>query len=427
MTVAQPEISFPEKLEFLFHPARYKVGHGGRGSGKSWGFARALVIEGAKRPLRVLCAREIQKSIKDSVHRLLADQIAALNLGGAYEVQNTLIKARKGGEINFTGLRFNTTDIKSFEGADVCWVEEAQNVSKSSWDVLIPTIRKEASEIWVSFNPDLDTDETYKRFVKTPPPGAVVQEINWRDNPWFPDTLRAEMEHLKATDYDAYLNVWEGKCKQSVDGAIYAEELRAAVANKRITRVPYDESFPVHCFWDLGFADFTSIWFGQWVGMEWRVIDFYQNHLKKLAHYAKVLREKPYVYGKLHLPHDAEAKTLGTGQSVQEMLTELSFEVEIVPRLSLADGIAAGRALFSRAWIDEDNCIDGLQALRRYKYDFDADTGQYSKTPKHDDASHASDAWRYMAIAAQGVSAKRAEKHRTLPPAGRGRFDWMAG
>ena len=158
-------VEFPEKLEFLFQPSRYKVLYGGRGSGKSWGVARALLVIGLQKSTRVLCAREFQNSISDSVHALLADQIKSLGLEDFYTVQNTSIFGKNGTEFLFAGLKHNITKIKSFEGVDVCWVEEAQTTSKSSWDVLIPTIRKENSEIWVTFNPELDTDETYKRFV----------------------------------------------------------------------------------------------------------------------------------------------------------------------------------------------------------------------------------------------------------------------
>ena len=152
----QTKAQFPQKLEFLSKPYRYKVAYGGRGSGKSWGFARELLIQGATKKLRVLCAREIQRSIKQSVHQLLSDQIQQLNLGSFYQVLESEIRGINGTQFNFTGLANNTVEsIKSFEGVDIVWVEEAQTVSKRSWDILIPTIRKPKSEIWVSFNPDL--------------------------------------------------------------------------------------------------------------------------------------------------------------------------------------------------------------------------------------------------------------------------------
>jgi phage terminase large subunit len=195
-------IQLPTKLEPLFKPARYKVLYGGRGGAKSWGAARALLTIGTTRKIRVLCAREIQKTIADSVHKLLADQIKELELSG-YSVQESSIFHDNGTEFVFTGIRgMDIGKIKSFEGVDVCWVEEAQTVSKKSWDVLIPTIRKPASEIWLTFNPDLDTDETYRRFVDDPPAGAVLIPVGWQDNPWFPDVLAKERDDLKRRDPD---------------------------------------------------------------------------------------------------------------------------------------------------------------------------------------------------------------------------------
>jgi phage terminase large subunit len=155
--MAASNAQFPAKLQFLFHPQRYKVLYGGRGGAKSWGIARALLIQGTQRPLRILCARETQRSIGDSVHKLLSDQIEALGLGAFYAVQKSTILGANGTEFIFAGIRQNVSNIKSYEACDICWVEEAQTVSKSSWDVLIPTIRKTDSEIWVSFNPDLET------------------------------------------------------------------------------------------------------------------------------------------------------------------------------------------------------------------------------------------------------------------------------
>src|SRR4051812_34892746 len=172
---------FPAKLQFLFKPKRYKIAYGGRGGAKSWGFARALLILGAQRTLRILCARETQKSIADSVYKLLCDQISDLGLSQFYEITKTNIRGANGTEFTFAGIRQSSVgDIKSYEGCDICWVEEAQIVSKRSWEILIPTIRKDGSEIWISFNPDLETDETYKRFVISPPSESSPVKINWR-------------------------------------------------------------------------------------------------------------------------------------------------------------------------------------------------------------------------------------------------------
>ena len=390
---------FPEKLQPLFTPKRYKIAHGGRGGSKSWAFAMAFLIIGVQRPIRVLCARELQKSIKASVHRVLADQIKRLGLQAHYKVLDASIRGVNGTEFAFEGLRHNADQIKSYEGVDYCWVEEAATVSKSSWKFLIPTIRKDGSEIWVSFNPELEEDETYQRFVMFPPTESIVIEINWRDNPWFNDILRQEMEDLKARDYAEYLVVWEGQCRQAVEGAIFADELIQVKKESRILNIPYDSKKPVNTFWDLGYGDQTSIWFIQKFGFECRVIDFYQNARKKLEHYVQVMQNKEYIYGTDYLPHDGNNNHL-TGLTVEETLIDVGRKVEIVPRCSIkVDSLNAARTIFPMCFFDKVKCADGLQALRRYRYKVDADTGRVSKDPLHDEYSNGADAFQTFAAA----------------------------
>lgn len=364
----QLNAEFPQKLQFLFQPARYKVPYGGRGSAKSWSVARALLLLAVQKPLRILCAREIQKSIRDSVHKLLADQIEALGLGEYYEIQETRIIGRNGSEFIFAGLKHNVNSIKSTEGIDICWVEEAQTVSDSSWNLLIPTIRKPGSEIWITFNPDLSTDPTYQRFVVHPPETAVVCKINYTDNPWCPQELIDEANHLKAVNVDSYNHVWLGNCIESLEGAVYADELRAARTDNRITNVPYDASKPVNTYWDLGFGDAVSIWFIQQIGFEHRVVDFAEDSQKALPHFLKLLQEKPYVYGEHVLPWDGGTTQLATGKSIQDFMRAAGLKVRVLPQLKVADGINAVRTVFNRCYFDESKCADGLNSLRRYRY-----------------------------------------------------------
>lgn len=212
----------PKIFKGLLQPARYKIYYGGRGGAKSWAFARALVIMAAETRLRILCAREFQTSIADSVHKLISDQIDILGLSEEYEIGRTYIRSKAGGEFLFKGIRHNIKEIKSTEGIDICWVEEAESVSAESWDVLIPTIRKENSEIWISFNPREEDAPTYKRFVLNPPPNSIVQKVNWRDNPHFPEVLNQERLYLKEIDPEgAYLNVWEGEPLTMTDAIIF--------------------------------------------------------------------------------------------------------------------------------------------------------------------------------------------------------------
>jgi phage terminase large subunit len=390
---------FPVKLQPLFKKARYKILYGGRGGAKSWGIARALLILAAKKPLRVLCAREFQTSIKDSVHKLLWDQIESLNLTSFYEVTQTSIRGANGSEFAFVGLKNNPTNIKSFEGVDVVWVEEGQTVSRVSWNILIPTIRKEGSEIWVSFNPDLETDETYQRFVVKPPRDAVIIKINWSDNPWFPETLRAEKDALKERDPQAYNTVWEGMCRRTVDGAVFADQMQAAESDGRITKVPYDPTKPVHAVFDLGWSDATACWLLQYIGMETRLIRYFEGSQRTMTSYLSQLQQFGYVYDTIWLPHDAENKTLAAaGKSIEEIVRGAGYKTQVMPRVPITDSINASRTMFPNMWFDRENCADGLNCLRHYRYEVDPETGQFSRTPLHDQYSHGADAFRYIAL-----------------------------
>lgn len=392
-------VQFPQKLAFLFEPQRYKVCYGGRGGAKSWGVARALLILGAKSQLRILCAREFQTSIKDSVHKLLCDQIDSMGLTGFYEITDKSIRGKNGTEFFFVGLRNNVTNVKSIEGVDICWVEEAQTVSKTSWNVLIPTIRKEKSEIWVSFNPELDTDETYQRFVLNSPENCKVVKINWSDNPWFPETLRLEKDALRDRDIEAYNTVWEGLCRQTVDGAIFAREMQMAELEQRITRVPYDATKPVHAVFDLGWSDATAIWFVQFIGMETRIIRYIEDSQKTISDYLAKMQTFGYIYDTLWLPHDAENKTLAAaGRSIDQIVRAAGYKTKIIPRTPIVDSINAARTLFRNCWFDRENCYDGLQCLRHYRYDVDPETKQFSKNPLHDQYSHGADAFRMLGL-----------------------------
>lgn len=419
------DAEFPEKLGFLFEPHRYKVAYGGRGSAKSWSFARALVIKAVKDPIRVLCAREVQKSIKQSVHQLLSDQIQALGLGQYFQVMETEIRGRNGSLFTFTGLATHTVDsVKSFEGADICWVEEAQTVSKRSWSILIPTIRKPGSEIWVSFNPDLESDDTYQRFVVSKPPNAMVVKVNWSDNPWFPETLKDEKDHLRVTDPDAYRNVWEGECKHLVEGAIYKGELEAVRSSGRIMPIPYDPVVKVDTYWDLGVSDSTCIWFVQQVGREIRLIDYYEAQNEGLPHYAQVLESKRYVYGKHWAPHDIMVRELGSGRSRMETAASLGINFERVPNIPLEDGIHATRMILPRCYFDTVRTARGIECLSNYRREISDKTGEVKRSPVHDWASHGSDAFRYLAVALQDHKEKE-ETGWDVPIGAHG--GWMAG
>ena len=212
----------PEKLLFLLsEKKRYKVAYGGRGSGKSWSVARCLILLAMKSKVRILCTRQLQTSIKDSVHKLLCDSIDAMGLSKYFDITRDAIRCYNGSEFIFKGLQNQTNEIKSIEGINYCWVEEAQSVSEDSWSILIPTIRQEGSEIWVTFNPDREEDATYQRFVAHNPPDSIVQLVNYNDNAWFPDVLRKEMEYDKEVDFGKYEHIWLGKTVIDTEAQVY--------------------------------------------------------------------------------------------------------------------------------------------------------------------------------------------------------------
>lgn len=398
--MAEVDAAFPDKLAFLFEPARYKVAHGGRGSAKSWGFARALLILAAQKPIRVLCTREVQRSIKDSVHKLLSDQIEGLGLGKLYDILATEIRCKNGSEFIFAGLSTQTVEsIKSFEGIDIVWVEEAQAVSKRSWDVLTPTIRKPGSEIWVSFNPELETDETYRRFVLTPPVGAVVAQLNWRDNPWFPEELEAERQDTLKRDPESYDNIWEGVPRRSVSGAIFAKEIDRAYLEGRVRPVPYDPKLKVHTVWDLGWNDSTSILFVQKSTSEIRVIDFIEDSHRTLDEYAAMIKLRLWNFGTHYLPHDGDAKEFRTGKTAREILSTQLGAVQIVPNIGVEQGIKAARMLFGQVYFDETKAQPLLEHLKRYRRNIPTTTDEPT-SPVHDEHSHSADAFRYLAVIA---------------------------
>lgn len=382
------DIEFPAKLRPLFQPFRYKFAHGGRGSGKSWGFAGALLIQGATQPQRVLCAREVQKSIKDSVHQLLCDQIVKLNIGDYYDVFDVEIRAKNGGHIAFSGLSSQTAEsLKSFEGLDKVWVEEAQSVVKRSWDILLPTVRKEESEIWGTLNPDMETDETYQRFVVNPPPNSFVVQMNWKDNPWFPAVLEQERLNTLARDPDNYANIWEGQPKRVSEGAIYKKEVEALYVEKRVRPVPYDPLLRVHTVWDLGWNDSMTIGMWQRSGSEVRCIDYIEDSHRTLDSYVAELEKKPYRYGFDFIPHDGAAKNIQTGKSTEEMLKAMGRRVKIGTADDIEEGIKAARMMFPRVYFDETKTARLLECLKRYKRHINKATSEPG-APLHDEYSH---------------------------------------
>lgn len=420
----------------------------------SWAAARALLILASQRKLFILCAREIQRSIRDSVHKLLVDQIDVLGLAHAFDINaNAIVCTETGSRFVFAGVRNNVTAIKSMEAIDICCLDEAENVSGHSWSVLLPTVRrdpphgpfKRGSEVWVIFNPELDSDYTYKFWLLDPPkpvfrfddshgvdaakaamlaakPTTVLIEMNWRDNEWFPDILRKQKEDLRRRDYESYLTVWEGKVRRIVQGAIYARELDKAQRENRISgTVEIDRSKPIDIGVDLGRADMTSLWFAQQVGMQHHFVDFYENFGFDWEHYLEQIQERKYVIGRIYLPHDARNKHVDAKKSVFQQTRDAyprDGQVIVVPvTKAVVNDINAVRQMFPRMWFNEKRCSNGLHSLAHYRYEVDSETREVAEKPLHDWASHGADALRtyVMGLRDHPVN-NRAQMHMPAPP-----------
>lgn len=421
-------LSIPEAFHGLFQPKRYKVYYGGRGGAKSWAFGTALLGIGVQRKIRVLCARELQRSITDSVHKLLSDIIASNPILAAfYEVQNKNIYGANGTEFAFIGLKHNATEIKSYEGVDYCWIEEAQAVSGKSWEILIPTIRKEDSELWLSFNPKNPTDATWQRFVMQADEDSLICKVGYRDNPFFPQVLDKERQRLQKHDPEAYAHIWEGEFDTRYSGAVYAKFVDQA----RISdRVKHDPAYPVYTAWDKGYGDATAIVFYQVGGGEVFIIDYFEDNQEDTKYYCEVLAGRRIVVDKRNMdtgeveewhygesipehehrqaynyhpvghfvPHDAGIKLMEAGgRSVVDQALKLGVRMFVIPATAHMNSEEALRTTLPKCWINRDRCGDLVQALMSYHYEFDDDRQRYSKLPYHDWSSNGCDAAEIMA------------------------------
>lgn len=408
-------IDIPSNYEFLFEKARYKVCYGGRGGAKSHSIARALLIRGMQKEERVICVRETQKNLATSVYQLLRDLIVMYELEDFYTIRRDWIDGINGTKFIFMGMRYDPNAIKSLEGATICWVEEAQAISKASWDVLKPTVRKPGSEIWVSFNPLLETDETYKQFILYPPKNAIIHRINWNDlDPMYVSKeMREEIEHVRSISEDEYLHIYEGHCRQVLEGAIFANEIRDCIRQGRICTFEVDRRIPCYSAWDLGFSDMNSIWVWQVVGREIRIVSFYQARFEELDHYVQWLHDTRLHFETHYLPHDANQGQLSAGgKSVFNQLREKCLPVKVLPMFPLKSGLAYCREIFPRVVFNAMGCYQGIECLKKYRYKVDL-YGNYSNNPKHDDASHGADAFRLLALAVSNVTREELEDKRT--------------
>ncbi|KDC59165.1 PBSX family phage terminase large subunit [Bordetella bronchiseptica] len=397
-------ISVPRKLKPLLAPKRYKGAYGGRGGAKSHFFAEQVVLRCLVSPTRVVCIREVQNSIKDSVRQLLIDKIEKLGVSTAFEVLESEIRGPNGSLIVFKGMQsYNAANIKSLEAYDIAWVEEAQTLSQHSLDLLRPTLRKEGSELWFSWNPRFKTDPVDAFFRKNPPEDAISVLVNWRDNPWFPDVLRREMEHDFAVDEDKADHIWNGAYGSS-QGAILAKWVNKAEREGRIhDGVKFDsDGAPIEVSGDLGFRDTASWWYWQRVPGGFNLLSYEgdsgldaDDWIPMIQESVKGLGSKGV--GKIWLPHDAKAKTFQSRHTtVEKFLAGFGAgKVSVVPQTKKMDQIGAARAVIQRCAFNKTLCEDGLDGLIAWEFDWNEETNVFSREPLHNWASHPSDAFAY--------------------------------
>lgn len=412
----QSDIEIPDKLIPVFEgDARYRLAWGGRGSGKTRSFAIMTAVRGYMDGMngkhgQILCGREHLNSLSDSSFEEIKGAILSIDfLANYYEIGDRFIRSKdKRIEYTFAGLRHNIDSIKSKSRILLCWVDEAETVSESAWIKLIPTVREDNSEIWVTWNPESKESATHKRFRLDTPSDAKYTEINWRHNPWFPKVLEAERLRDKEKRPQSYGHIWEGDFLEFSDASYFNEQFIKVKDENRVCNLPRLDSQPCMTFWDIGSADGCAVIVVQRVGQEYRCIDYYEAWGKPYSHVVKWLQSLGLIWETMYLPHDASHERQGEidNKSPKAMLETLmpSVDFEIVARVPEINwGIQQTRDMFPMLWFDEVKCerlVDHLKAYRR-KWS-DSEKRWLNKPDKTEGHSEAADALRQMAQAYAG-------------------------
>lgn len=396
----------PKAFVPLLERSRYKGAWGGRGSGKSHFFAELLVSRCVAAKVDAVCVREVQKTLDNSVKKLIEGKIKSLGVSRLFRVLKTHIETPHGGQIIFQGMQDHTAEsIKSLEDFDVAWVEEAQSLSQTSLTLLRPTIRKPGSELWFSWNPRRKSDPVDALLRgPTPPTGAVVVKANWSENPFFGESELAQERRDDLKDRpDQYEHIWEGDYATVTEGAYYAKSLTEARAQDRIGSVSIDPLMATRAFWDIGGtgakADATAIWIAQFIGEKIRVLAYYEAQGQDLATHINWLRQSGYGNAECYLPHDGANSEKVFDTSYEGALRQAGFSVRVVPnqgRGAAMQRVEAGRRWFPRIWFDKTACSAGLDALGAYHERKDEKRGGVGLGPNHDWASHGADAFGLM-------------------------------
>ena len=406
-------IETAEVFEPLLPPARYKGAHGGRGSGKSSFFAGKLIDDALYyKNIRGICIREIQKTLRQSAKKLIEDTLSAMRLGqkDGFKIYNEVIQTPGDGLILFQGMQDHTAEsIKSLEGFNRVWVEEAQTLSAKSLELLRPTIRVDDSELWFSWNPRRKTDPVDVMLRGSIPTDSVVVQANWRDNPWFPGVLEQERLDCLRNNPEQYDHTWEGGYVTVAHGAYFSQHIAKAKADGRICRVAADPLMTHRIFVDIGGtgarADAFAMWVAQFVGLEIRVLDYYEAVGQPLATHLNWLRSRGYTSDKaqIWLPHDGATHDKVYDVSYESALRQAGYEVTVVPNQgkgAASSRIEHVRRLFPSMWIDKENCAAGIDAIGWYHEKID-EHRNVGLGPEHDWSSHGADAFGLMAVVYQ--------------------------
>lgn len=416
-----PQIELPEKLVPVFTgPARYRGAYGGRGSGKTRSFATMAAVRGLMyaqegRSGIIVGAREYMNSLDESSMAEIKAAIASEPwLAASYEVGEKYIRTKdRRVEFDFVGLRHHLDSIKSKARILILWADEAEPITETAWGKTIPTVREHESEIWVTWNPERKKSATHKRFRESPPDDAKIVELNWRDNPWFPDVLERERLEDFVKRPDSYPHVWEGEFVTVMEGAYYARHLSAARTERRIGAVSADPLLPLKTFWDIGVSDATSIWVAQWVGREIRIVNYYEAENQPLSAHLAWLRSNGYESAECYLPHDGEKRDQVTAIRFEDHIRAAGFKARTIAnqgRGAALKRVETARRLFPSMWFNEKTTQSGLDALGWYHEKKD-DARGVGLVPDHDWSSHAADAFGLMCVAYEAPMKTPTIKH----------------
>jgi phage terminase large subunit len=418
----------------LLEPARDKAIHGGRGSGKSHFLAEMIIDDSLSAPgesagegLRSICIREVQKDLAQSSKALIEAKLNAFGLNEAdgFKVYRDQISTPGDGLIIFKGMNDYTADsIKSLEGFKRAWWEEAHSATSTSVNLLRPTMRAKGSQMWWSWNPRRKTDAVDRLFRGDQiPTGAVVVRANWRDNPWFTDELEQERLDCLRIQPDQYDHIWEGGYVSVVSGAYYATHLTDARAQGRIGFVPPDPLMTLRVFCDIGGtgakADAFTMWVAQFIGLEIRVLDYYEAVGQPAEAHFAWLRERGYSPKKaqIWLPHDGGAQDKVHDTSYAKAFRDAQYHVTVVPNQGKGAAkmrVEAARRLFPSMRFHQETCQPGLDALGWYHEKKDDERG-IGLGPEHDWASHGADAFGLMCVVHKPPQEMKPIKYPKLP------------